>query len=108
MSQATLAKHLKAIGLTLAAAAFVLSTQAQAAGPKCGERATLIKVLSDKYKEKPRALGLSSKGTAMFEIYTSKTGTWTIVMTTTAGATCIMAAGHSWEDAFEIAEGPQS
>ena len=29
-------------------------------------------------------------------------------MTTTNGATCIMAAGHSWEDAFEIAEGPQS
>ena len=79
--------------------AFVLSSCAPAAanGPKCGERDPIIKVLSGKYKEKPSAMGLSARGTAMFEVYTSASGTWTIVMTTTAGATCIMAAGHSWE-----------
>ncbi len=108
MSCFKLAKPFNIFGITLASALLALSTQVQAAGPKCGERTSLIKVLNDKYKEKPRALGLSTKGTAMFEIYTSKTGTWTIVMTTTTGATCIMAAGHSWEDALQIAEGPQS
>lgn len=67
------------------------------AAPKCGDRNELIRVLKDKYREEPRALGLSTRGTAMFEIYTSKSGTWTIVMTTTNGLACIMAAGHSWE-----------
>ena len=75
MSQAaSTTKLLKCIGLSFAAGLFALSTQAQAAGPKCGERSSLIKVLNDKYKEKPRALGLSTRGTAMFEIYTSKSG----------------------------------
>lgn len=108
MSQFKLSNKLKFFGITLVTALLAFAIQAKAAGPKCGERTSLIKVLSDKYKEKPRALGLSTKGTAMFEIYTSKTGTWTIVMTTTTGATCIMAAGHSWEEAFQMAEGPQS
>lgn len=107
MSYIKLGTLVKLFGVAFASALLAFSTQAQA-GPKCGERTSLIKVLNDKYKEKPRALGLSTKGTAMFEIYTSKTGTWTIVMTTTTGATCIMAAGHSWEDALQIAEGPQS
>ena len=96
-----------AIG-AIAAVLLLSPGQAQAAGPKCGDRAALIKVLNERYKEKPRALGLSSKGTAVFEIYTSKSGTWTIVMTMTNGATCIMAAGHSWEDSPQVVEGPQT
>lgn len=107
MSYFKIGNTIRLLGISLATTILAFSSQAQA-GPKCGERTSLIKVLNDKYKEKPRALGLSTKGTAMFEIYTSKTGTWTIVMTTTTGATCIMAAGHSWEDAVHIAEGPQS
>ena len=97
----------KILGCTFALSLLGLSTQAQAAGMACGDRTSLLKTLSDKYKEAPRALGLSSSGKAMFEVYTSKKGTWTILMTTTKGVTCIMAAGHSWEEALEVAEGPQ-
>ena len=84
----------------------IADRQAHGAGMACGDRTALLKALSDKYKEAPRALGLSSSGKAMFEFYTSKKGTWTILMTTTKGVTCIMAAGHSWEEALEIAEEP--
>ena len=77
---------------------------ANSAGLACGDRTSLLKALGDKYKETPRAIGLSSSGKAVFEVYTSKTGTWTIVMTTTKGVTCIMAAGHSWEDMPRKAE----
>ena len=97
----------KLLGITLASAVVCLSTQAPAAGLACGDRTSLLKALADKYKEAPRALGLASSGKAVFEVYTSKTGTWTILMTTTTGMTCIMAAGHSWEEALEVAEGPQ-
>ncbi|MEM6461538.1 MAG: hypothetical protein AAF724_06455 [Pseudomonadota bacterium] len=86
----------------------MLSTQSHAAAMTCGDRTALLKALSEKYKESPRALGLSTSGKAVFEVYTSKSGTWTIVMTTTKGVTCIMAAGHSWEEALEVAEGPQA
>ena len=76
-----------------------LPAKANSAGLACGDREFLLKALGDKYKETPRAIGLSSSGKAVFEVHTSKTGTWTIVMTTTKkGVTCIMAAGHSWED----------
>ncbi|MCP4317399.1 MAG: hypothetical protein GY789_15635 [Hyphomicrobiales bacterium] len=92
----------------MASALLAVSTQAQAAGLTCGNRTKLLKALNEKYKESPRALGLSASGKAVFEVYTSKTGTWTIVMTTTTGVTCIMAAGHSWEEAIEVAEGPQA
>lgn len=96
------------LGLALGSALLALTTQAQAGPMQCGDRTALLKVLNEKYKEKPRALGLSSTGKAMFEVYTSKSGTWTIIMTTTGGLTCIMAAGHSWEEAIQIAEAPQA
>ncbi len=96
------------LGVTLLSGVMAVSTHAQAAGMACGDRTALLKALSDKYKETPRALGLSSSGKAMFEVFTSKAGTWTIVMTTTKGVTCIMAAGHSWEEAIEVVEGPQA
>ena len=63
----------------------IADRQAHGAGLVCGDRTSLLKTLSDKYKEAPRALGLSSSGKAMFEVYTSKKGTWTILMTTTTG-----------------------
>ena len=71
-----------------------IPAKANSAGLACGDRTSLLKALGDKYKETPRAIALSS----LFEVYTSKAGTWTIVITTTKGVTCIMAAGHSWED----------
>ncbi|MEX3009016.1 hypothetical protein [Hoeflea sp. TYP-13] len=85
--------------------ALFAAPEAQAAGLTCGDRTKLIKALSEKYQESPMALGLSATGKAMFEIYTSDTGTWTILMTNTSGVTCIMAAGHSWETIPDLAEG---
>lgn len=84
--------------LIVAALLFMAVAPVQAQSMQCGDRASLLKVLNEKYHESPRALGLSATGKAMFEIYTSKTGTWTIIMTTTSGVTCIMAAGYSWQD----------
>lgn len=70
---------------------------AKAAGPKCAPRDGLTRVLTDRYKETAIAMGVSTRGTAMFQIYASKSGTWSIVMIMTNGFACIMAAGHSWE-----------
>ena len=64
----------------------------------CGERLKMTKFLTGKYQESPRAVGVSSTGKTVLEVYTSSEGSWTLLMTTTTGVTCIMGAGHSWQD----------
>lgn len=74
----------------------------------CGERGALIKTLKTKYKEVPSGMGISLKSTEAFEVFTSKDGTWTVIMTTSTGRTCIMAAGHSWKDIPKVSADPQT
>lgn len=62
----------------------------------CADRDSLVQSLVKKYKETQVAVGLSKRNTEAFEVFASDSGSWTLVMTTTAGKTCVMAAGHSW------------
>ena len=64
----------------------------------CGERVKMTKMLSGKYQEKPKAIGVSSTGKTVLEVFTSSEGSWTLLLTTAKGMTCIMGAGHSWQD----------
>jgi hypothetical protein len=73
-----------------------LTGQAQAA-TMCGSRSDFVKALTDKFKEQGKALAIAGQSN-LLEIYTSKAGTWTILMTSPTGKTCIIAAGNSWED----------
>ncbi len=97
------------IFLAMAAAlAFVLMPAKASAGPAlCGKRGDLIKVLKKRYQENRVAVGLSQKSTEAFEVFASTDGTWTVLMTTKKGLTCIMASGHSWKDVAALA-GEQS
>lgn len=63
----------------------------------CMKHDYLVSFLSEKHSEAPRALGLvADRG--LMEVYVSHSGTWTIVMTTTQGVACIIAAGDTWEE----------
>ena len=73
-----------------------VSNPAQALG-MCGSRTDFIKALSDKYQETGKALGIAGQ-VNLVEIFASKAGTWTILVTTPEGKSCIIAAGSSWED----------
>ena len=67
------------------------------ADPVCGHRADLIEQLSMRYSEAPAAVGLSSNGSVV-EVLTAVTGTtWSIVVTTPNGVSCLVAAGENWE-----------
>lgn len=80
---------------------FTLSNaQAQMRVP-CAERTDMVKLLADRYKEVPRAVGIASRNGVM-EVYVSKKGTWSVLMTNTSGKACIIAAGDAWED-MEVA-----
>jgi len=92
------------LGAALLALSF--TTSANAAGnTKCGVRDDIVQLLEAKYQEGRVAVALSHKSTAAFEIFVSPTGTWTVMRTSTRGETCIMAAGHSWENVDEKIKG---
>ncbi len=63
----------------------------------CHDATEIAKQLSSKYEEAPIAFGLQSNGN-LLQIYTSASKhTWTVVSTTPAGKSCIVAAGKRWE-----------
>lgn len=77
-----------------------------AAAPFCAERNKIVDRLTQKYAESHQASGLQS-ATKMVELWTStKTGSWTILVTDAYGKTCIAAAGNSWLDMQDTAELP--
>ena len=99
-------------------AAFILSTAfvapavgepvsgASAAGPAveedvgfrgCGSHAAVARWLAGQFAEAPMARGIQGDG-RLFEIYMAKEGaTWTVVVTDTAGESCIVTEGTSLE-----------
>ncbi len=103
---AKISKITKICAIVSAIGFLVVPTSSMAESAACGERGELIKALKQRYKEVPVAAGISQKNTEAFEIFASEQGTWTVVMTTSTGMTCIMAAGHSWKDLPKIAMGP--
>jgi len=74
-----------------------LAANAQSAAPLCGDHGAIKDALANSYSEKPVSMGLASNGT-MVEIYASKTGSFTIIMTEPTGRSCMLAAGESWEN----------
>jgi len=73
----------------------------------CGQRDLIINALGGKYKESRQALGLVGKdGQGIIELFVSDKGTWTMLMTTAKGNTCIVATGLGWQDAPKKLAGP--
>ncbi len=67
------------------------------ADPACGHRKDVLKELSERYKEAPVALGVASNG-GLLEVLSSNGGaTWTIIVTSPDGVSCLVAAGEDWQ-----------
>lgn len=55
-------------------------------------------MLDGRYSEQRVAVGLESNG-RLFEIFATDDGaTWTMVITTPDGASCVVAAGLEWQE----------
>jgi hypothetical protein len=62
----------------------------------CGQRASVIGRLGEKYREAPVAIGVTSTG-SMVELLTTGDGTtWTIIVSNPNGTSCLIAAGEGW------------
>ncbi len=98
----------KSVGGQLLAAVFVsgvflfaYSLPAKAEMP-CAPHDKIKAALEKKYKELRKGIGLvSNKNVA--EVYVSESGSWTFIVTYLNGMSCVVATGHSWEDAPKIA-----
>ena len=66
------------------------------AQPACGERDKFMNKLEKTFSEHPIAMGLTEKG-AVLEVFASRHGSWTFLITLPSGLTCVVASGQSWE-----------
>ena len=79
-------------------AAMTLSTAPANAKSRCITHDGAVKQLAKKYKESVVGRGLAKGNKSMMELFVSKKGTWTLVVTNTKGASCVVAAGENWFD----------
>jgi TRAP-type mannitol/chloroaromatic compound transport system permease large subunit len=72
----------------------------------CMPQADIAKRLESGYAETPVAIGLSANG-GLVEVFASPDGeTWTLVITTPKGISCVVIAGEAWDDRDTAAPGP--
>lgn len=90
-----------ALGIGVAVLATSTPTIAQQV---CAERDAVTDRLKTKYSEDFVGGGLRN-AKAIFEVWMSEEqGTWTILMTTPDGKSCVMASGTDWRDALPTME----
>ena len=78
-----------------------------ASAAECGKHDKVTAFLSKKYKEQVAAMGLvSNKG--FMQLFVADTGTWTVLLTTPEGISCIVAAGDSYETAPKLQTDPNA
>ncbi|MDW4498657.1 hypothetical protein R5H30_11740 [Sulfitobacter sp. D35] len=95
-------KRLFALALVFGAAATAPPAEtldpAQFAAIRCAPRDLIVERLESRYEEHAKGAGLQTD-TRLIELWSSKGGaTWTILLTTPDGRTCILAAGEHWTD----------
>ncbi len=82
---------------------------AQGAPAACGARDGLLSQLAQKYGEVPVAIGVTGGvgGGALIELLTAKDGlTWTLILTSPQGLSCLIASGEGWRPLAPAPDGP--
>ncbi len=81
---------------TLLAVALFLVSSAAMAQVQCGQRDYIVKRLAVEYKEAPIASGANGKEN-LIEVLSARDGeTWTLIVTSPDGNSCVIASGHGW------------
>ena len=82
------------VALALAINAYLSPAHGQGV---CGDRDVLRETLKKRHDETPRHRGLSANGNVI-EILTNDDGSWSLIVITPSGRTCLSAAGEAWEE----------
>jgi len=65
-------------------------------GQQCDDRDRVLSHLAKKYREAPVAVGLTSGGGLIEVLSTGAGETWTIIVSSSDGVSCLVAAGEGW------------
>ena len=91
--------------LAIAAAASTsllgLSVPASANPAACAVRADIVQKLDETYKEARQAIALTKQG-GLLEIFVSEKGTWSILVSTPGGKSCLVAVGENWQQQQQL------
>ena len=91
--------------LLAAAIAMTLAAVPAAAQPACGPRGIVLLKLQQDFRERPVGVGLAGGG-HLVELLTSDHGTWTVLVTSPNGISCVVAAGDGWEWRQSVFDNP--
>jgi len=77
-----------------ALSALAIGSAADAAAQQvmCRDRAEVVEMLSSRFDEAPRFMGMNARGQVL-EVWLAPDGSWTAVVSTPGGRSCIVAAG---------------
>lgn len=93
--EVTSATHTKLCKSVLLAAVFALASSGATAQVPCGQRDSMVDWLAAKYQEVPIASGVTKGG--LVEVLSTEDGyTWTIIVTSPKGDSCVIATGQGW------------
>jgi len=88
--------------------ALVASTAMAQAQPQCNNRDNVLELLAKKYQETPIAAGVTNTGGLVEVLTDHKSGTWTIIVTTPQGMSCLVAAGEGWRNMVQVSLEPEA
>jgi len=102
-------RALRILTLSVVIALISSTAIAQQTRPQCNERDNVLELLGKKYGETPSAIGVTNTGGLVEVLHDPKDGSWTIIMTTPQGMSCLVAAGEGWRYLIELAKtGPKA
>ena len=90
--------------MSLMALAAVLLTAGPGAAQSlqnCAKRELVLSRLTEGYGESRQAIGLGANNTMVETFASDETGSWTIIVTTASGVSCIVASGQAYEQLTE-------
>ncbi len=91
-----------------AALAALLIGQSAAAQGACDWRERVLGLLAEKYQETPIAVGVTTQG-SLIEVLSDDAGkTWTIVITSPQGISCLLLTGEGWKKLQQVAQDPEA
>ncbi len=87
---------------------FALISTSALAEAQCDQRDSVLKLLSKKYQEAPVALGVTHNGGLVEVLSTGEGETWSIIVTTPEGLSCLVAAGEGWRSKDYVTLDPEA
>jgi len=87
-----------AVILVVVGALILIAKEVSAQTSGCAQREQIVERLQSKYGETRQRMGLDNSNRIVEVFASDETGTWTILVTSPSGMSCLLAHGQSWTE----------